>query len=110
MTTRVSITYDTNQSSCALSSYRLNISPSGEAVTGRLEQDGAVYNGLVSYSGVFGSERDAVQATLEYITAPGYRIVKRPDQTHALVATKHKPGPDSVTVGTRFPNGAIFLT
>lgn len=109
MSTRVSITYNTKLSSRSLSSYRLDISSSFEPATERLTQRGPVYNNLVTYTGVFRTERDGVMAALEYITVPGYRIVRNRDQSFSLRKGERRLEYGCVTVGGRLINDGIYL-
>jgi hypothetical protein len=109
MPTRVLLTYDTNENSRALTSYRLDIATTTERVTDRLVQTGPVFNGLVVYAGVFETERDALIAVLDYVQAPGYRVVRHDDQTCSLVSMRARPGSGCTTLATRFPNGSMFI-
>ena len=88
MTTQITVTFDTTRKQRAHASYSLHLADVDTPVTGRLIQNGPVYNGRVSYVGTFDTPGAAAVAALAYYGMPG-QVVQMADPvtgdlSHAL--------------------------
>lgn len=68
---QVHLSFDTSRRRRQLESYRVNIQPAPDtmATTGALRQTGEVFNGVVTYRGVFENRRRAFEAVAAYVDA-----------------------------------------
>ena len=66
----VSVSRDQNANSHSLGAYRVSVSPTEDAATGRLATGRTVFNNTEHASGVFDSLEDAVSALAVEVTAP----------------------------------------
>lgn len=105
MNTILRISYNTSRNSRAASSYTLSMAETDQPITSRLVQQGATFNNLVRYTGVFATQRQAVVAALDYIDAVAVRLVEinRAGEVSVVLQNAHRPAPkaDEFTLSAR---------
>lgn len=112
MACELSIHYNTNKSGRNIGAYKVWLRSSSEEAS-PLRQIGPVWNGIVSYSGTFGTRKEAIEAALDYIAVP-CRLVEFTDVLSGITSVTALPvrapapfqtGYTARVIGSNLPSG-----